>query len=84
MKEISVTYYVAEDGKKFTTKQECYAYECKLKYQNLFRALQSIKDLCYEHDMCDDCPFSEGSCCGITGDDTPPMSWHLENWKGFI
>lgn len=83
MKEIS-EFYVAEDGEKFYTEQECYEHESKLKNQNLFQALKSIKDLCYKHDICEDCPFSMGSLCGIVGEDTPPMSWHLENWKGFI
>lgn len=90
MKEILVTYYVAEDGKKFTTKQECYEHECKLKkFHCWFRTLDSIKAFCAEHKECEDCPFLNDERCGITGEYTNtvmenlPADWNFRDWEGF-
>ena len=90
MKEILVTYYVAEDGKKFTSKQECYEHECELKkIQNWFRTLESIRAFCAEHDGCENCPFLNDSHCGFTNECTEtvmenaPYSWDFKDWEGF-
>jgi hypothetical protein len=90
MKEILVTYYVAEDGKKFTSKQECYEYECELKkIHNWFRTLNDIKDFCRNHEECVGCPFLNGIRCGLTGESTDiamqkaPFCWDFKDWEGF-
>lgn len=90
MKEISVTYYVAEDGKKFTSKPECYEHECELKkIHNWFRTLNDIKDFCRNHEECVDCPFLNKYYCGLSGESTAgvlesaPFNWKIEEWEGF-
>jgi hypothetical protein len=90
MKEILVTYYVAEDGKKFTSKPECYEHECELKkIHNWFRTLSDIKDFCSHREGCQDCPFLQGIYCGITFQDVDggtsevPYNWDLKDCEGF-
>lgn len=84
MKEFSRTYYVAEDGKEFTSKQECYEYECKLtQNNNWFQIFERIKDMCQEHnEECEGCPFLCGIHCGLTSENAP-MDWNLKKWEGF-
>lgn len=66
MKEIVMTIFVAEDGTKFTDRQDCFNYERKRKeIESLKRALERIRDICDKTD-CSKCPFVNGTCCGIT------------------
>lgn len=82
MKEIMVTYYEANDGRRFTTKQECYEHECELKkIHNFFRTLNSIKYFCKKEGECTNCPFLIGVSCGITQD--TPCDWNFEEMEGF-
>lgn len=90
MKEISVTYYVAEDGKKFEKKEDCYEYESKLKkYKEFFRTLKAIKNMCESAPGCGDCPFMYEGVCGLTfadidrGTSDVPYNWNFDRWQGF-
>lgn len=59
MKEIVVTQYVAEDGKKFETKEKCITYEERRKeIFELRKTLRKIKDIC-DNTNCQYCPFND-------------------------
>ncbi len=87
MREIFITMYEAEDGRKFTNKQDCYEYESRNKeISNLKRALSRIQELCNLREGCDGCPFLNGNYCGITfqdvmeGTSDTPYNWKIEKW----
>jgi hypothetical protein len=84
MKEITKVIYVADDGKEFATKPECFEYEseCK-KIKSFKRTLNAIADFCFKHPDCRDCPFynKTDEICDITfssvgnGGENLPYNW---------
>jgi hypothetical protein len=87
MKEITEIIYVADDGARFSDKEECLKYECELKEcSQLKRTLKRIQELCNKREGCQDCPFAYGDSCGITGSDIIedknifPWQWQVDRW----
>jgi hypothetical protein len=90
MKEVLVTYYEAYDGKRFTTEDDCHAYESKLrKYREFFETLKEIKNMCESAEGCGNCPFMYEDVCGLTfadierGTSDVPYNWNFDRWQGF-
>lgn len=62
MKEVAIIKYMAEDGTKFDTKEQCIEYENSRKEaKSLKRALLRLRDICAD-EKCDNCPFYDGDC----------------------
>ena len=87
MKEITEIIYVADDGMRFSDKEDCLKYESELKeYSQLKRTLKRIQELCFKRTDCLGCPFANSFHCGITGNDINntenllPFQWDIEKW----
>jgi hypothetical protein len=61
--------YVAFDGTKFKTAEECIKYESERKeIELLLKAARRIRDICAKHEKkCDDCPFLIDETCPFSG-----------------
>ena len=85
MKEIMKVTYVADDGKEFATKPECFEYEIECKKVKSFkRTLNAIADFCFKHPGCIDCPFYDKSAgiCDITFGDVDDCTENIPcNWN---
>ena len=87
MKEITVVNYQAEDGRIFVNKEDCLAYEDRVKNVARYKeVLGEIRDFCRKLGDCDDCPFLNGRYCGITDTDVAescdniPANWDINEW----
>ena len=82
------TIYVANDGKAFTTKDECMNYEIKnnIDIETLIEAEKTIHDICNAFDDCNDCPLKriERSTCRFNESRftlPPGEAWDFEDMK---
>ena len=88
MKEVTVVNYRAEDGRLFINKEDCLAYEDRIKNVSRYKkVLGEIKEFCHKLGDCDECPFLIDSYCGITNaevmsefDNILPANWNVEEW----
>lgn len=79
MRKETITVFIANDGRKFNTEEECIDYESKR--EQFFNAIQTIKDYCYFRVECSNCPFFDclsNKCWLVTKE---PYDWNIEKLK---
>ena len=70
--------FIAFDGKRFKTEEECVRYEKSInKVQDVIPALRKVQTICDKQNHCQECVFYNSSIeeCIFTGD--VPAWWHL-------
>ena len=79
MRKETITVFISDDGHKFDTEEECVKYESKR--EQIFNAMEMIKNYCCSHDVCTECPFFDSSLeeCHFTA--TSPYCWDVEKIK---
>jgi len=90
MKEVTRTFYVAEDGEEFTTRRQCEKYEKENAIKiEMKKHAEKIKEYCYSNRhicrradggyICDycTCPFWDDSKDTYCGLHTFPTDWEV-------
>lgn len=83
-----LTIYVASDGCRFDTKQECRAYELSTFLPNdIMKHLFAIQEMCENTTICAGCKFADekGNClfCSSGSDESIPQFWNFDSLPQF-
>ena len=70
--------FIACNGRKFKTEEECVKYETFNKLKDIIPTLKMVQEICNKHNHCHECVFCNDSSGDCILRENIPEYWNLE------